>query len=113
MEFLLTLASSPLLCLPAWLFARKTQRWYGWDYAAALGPIPFWFALMSMRVGHMSMGNLIEVLAVALFVPVVISLRVFVVDRYIKDTRRSSIMVCALSFALPLVLRLTVSLVPE
>jgi len=112
-EFVLTLASSPLLCLPAWYVARKTQRWYGWDYASALGPIPFWFALLSMRVGHMSMGNLIELLAVALFVPVAISLRVFLLDRYVSHTRRSSIVVCAVCFTLPLVLRLMVPLIPE
>jgi len=114
MQFLFMLVGSPLLCLPAWHLARKTQRWYGWDYAAALGPIPFWFALMSMRVGHMSMANLIlELLVVATFVPTAISLRVFLLDRYVRDTRRSSIIVCVLCFALPLTLRLAVPGIPE
>lgn len=113
MHFLLILVGSPLLCLPAWHVARKSQRWYSWDYASALGPIPFWFALLAMRIGHMSMSNLIESLAVALFVPVAVSLRVFLLDRYVSDTRRSAIIVCVLCFTLPLVLRLAVPLIPE
>jgi hypothetical protein len=113
-QFLFILVASPLLCLPAWHVARKARRWYGWDYATALGPIPFWFVLMSMRVGHMSMANLIvELLAVAAFVPAAISLRVFLLDQYVRDSRRSSIIVCALCFALPLALRLAVPGIPE
>ena len=108
------LAGSPLLCVPAWHVARKTQRWYGWDYAAVLGPIPFWFMLMSMRIGPMSLSNLfVELLATAAFVSVAVSLRVFLVDRYFRDTRRSSIIVCAICFALPLVLRLAMPGIPE
>jgi hypothetical protein len=113
-EFLLILAASPLLCAPAWHVARKAQRWYGSDYAAALGPIPFWFLLMSMRVGAMSLSNLfVELLSIAAFVPIAVSLRVFFVDRYVHETRRSSGIVCAICFALPLVLRLTVPGIPE
>jgi hypothetical protein len=61
----------------------------------------------------MSMGNLIEVLAVALFVPVALSVRVFLLDHHLNAARRSSIIVCVLCFGLPLVLRLTVPMIPE
>jgi hypothetical protein len=113
MDFILILAASPLLCTPAWYIARKATRWYGWDYASALGPIPFWFLLLAMRIGPMSMGNLVELLAVALFVPAVISLRVFLLDRYFTDTRRSSIVLCVICLSFPLALRLMVPVIPE
>lgn len=78
MEFLLVLAGTSSLWVPVWYVARKTQRWYGWDYASVLGPIPFWFMLMTMGVGPMSLSNLfVELLAIAAFVPVAVSLRVF------------------------------------
>lgn len=113
MHFLMLLGLSLLLCLPAWHVARNSRRWSGWDYASALGPIPFWFLLLTMRIGHMSIGNLVELLAVAFFVPVALSVKVFLLDYYLNDTRRSSIVVCALCFALPLVLRLTIPMIPE
>ena len=114
MEFLLVLAGTSSLWVPVWYVARKTQRWYGWDYASVLGPIPFWFMLMTMGIGPMSLSNLfVELLAIAAFVPVAVSLRLFLVDRYFRDTRRSSIVVCAICFALPLVLRLAMPGIPE
>lgn len=113
MEFLLVLAGTSSLWVPVWYVARKTQRWYGWDYASVLGPIPFWFMLMTMGIA-MSLSNLfVELLAIAAFVSVAVSLRVFLVDRYFRDTRRSSIVVCAICFALPLVLRLAMPGIPE
>lgn len=113
MELLLIVAAGLLLCLPAWKVGRTRHHWHGWDYASALGPVPFWFALLFMRIGHTSMSNLIELPVVALFVPLALTLKVFLIDQKVKDTRYSSIIVCALCFALPLALRLVMPNLPE
>ena len=113
MEFLILLVVSSLLCVPAWYFAQKRKSWFEWDYGTVFGPAPFWYALSIAGVGHQSLGNLIELLIVATFVPLAVSWRIFFLDKLLKNPIRSSLIIGAVCFILPLVLRLTMPLLPE
>jgi hypothetical protein len=113
MEFLILLALSGLLCVPAWYVAQRRKSWFEWDYATVFGPIPFWYALSIARIGPQSMGNLIELVVVAVFVPLAVSCRVFILDRLWKNPKRSSMIICAVCFILALGLRLAMPLLPE
>ena len=107
MGFLIWLASSFSLCIPAWYVARKRQSWFEWDYATVLAPIPIWFALALARIGAQSMANLVEVLIIAAFVPVAVSCRVFLLDGKWNNPTRNSLAVFLLcGVVLPLGLRL-------
>jgi len=68
--------------------------------------MPFWYALSILQIGSQSLGNLIELLAIGAFVPIAMTCRVFLLDRLSKSAMRSSLLVCALCFVLPLTLRL-------
>lgn len=113
MEFLISLAITVLLCMPAWYVARKRESWFGWDYATVLGPLPFWYALALANVGSASMSNLIELLVVAAFVPLAVSGRVFVADPLSKQPMRWSLVVCGMCSLVPLILRLAMPALPE
>jgi hypothetical protein len=93
--------------------ARKRGGWFPWDYATVLGPVPFWYVLSIVQIGHQSMGNLIEMVIVAVFVPLVISLRVFVLDRFWGRSERNSLFVLVLSFLFVVVIRLLMPELPE
>ncbi len=91
---------SATLCAPAWAFARRHNAWFGWDYAAVLLPIPLWLMLMVMRIGSQSLANLVEAIVLVVLVPVVVSLRVFLIDRWLNAPRLGSLIafgICTLA----------------
>lgn len=113
MAFIILLVVSPVLCVPAWYVAQKRKSWFAWDYGTVFGPTVCWYALSIAGVGHQSMGNLIELLIVAAFVPLAISFRIFFLDKLLNNPLRSSLIIGAVCFILPLVLRLTMPQLPE
>ena len=104
---LLLMSGAAILCVPAWLVARKDGRWYTTDYISMFGPVPLWLMLYALRIGPMSLSNLLEVLVVIVVVPILVSLRVVALDR-VCDPKRSSVVVCGAAMLFPLLLRLTV-----
>jgi hypothetical protein len=113
MEFLLLLGLSFALSVPACYVARRRNTWIGWDYATLFAPIPFWIMLVIVRIGPLSLSNVIEVLLVAFFVPVALTFRVFLVDRFSNDLWRTSMLTCLVCLVIPLGLRLAMPLLPE
>ncbi len=113
MEFLALLATSGLLCVPAWYVARRRKSWFGWDYVSVFAPMPFWYALFILQIGAQSLSNLVELLIVGAFVPMAVSCRVFLLDRISQNSIRSSVLTCAICLVVPLGLRLGMPLLPE
>lgn len=108
MELVLFLMVSFLICVPAWYVARKRQTWYGWDYGTVFAPIPIWLALAIVQIGSNSMSNLVEVLILAALVPLAVSARIFLLDRWWGNPMRNSlVMLFICTVVLPLGLRLT------
>lgn len=91
MGFLILLASSFLLCIPAWYVARKRRSWFAWDYATVFAPMPIWLVLAVIQVGAKSMSNLVELLVIAAAVPLAVSVRVFWLDGKWNDPTRNSL----------------------
>jgi hypothetical protein len=114
MVFLILLAVSFLLCIPAWYFARKRHSWFGWDYATVFAPMPIWFTLAIAQVGAKGMSNLMELLIIAAFVPLAVSCRVFLLDQQWNNPTRNSLVIFFLCcVVLPLGLRLAMPALPE
>lgn len=100
-------------CWPAWFAARQSRTWYDWDYMSLFAPLPLWLALSLLRIGSNDGTSLvIEPILVALFVPLALSVRVFLLDHVFRDTRRISKLTLGACLALPLWLRLFVPLLP-
>lgn len=113
MGFALVLGGGFLACWPAWFMARKRRAWYDWDYMSLLAPLPLWLMLTILHIGAASLTNLvIEPIVVALFVPLALSLRVFVLDRIFTNLGRSSKLILAACLFLPLWLRLFLPVLP-
>jgi len=114
MGFLALLVISFLVCIPAWYVARKRHSWYGWDYATVFAPIPIWLSLAIIQVGANSMSNLVELLILGAFVPLAVSARVFLLDRWWKNQLRNSLVILVIcTVVLPLGLRLAMPALPE
>lgn len=113
MGFSIVLGGGFLACWPAWFAARRRRAWYDWDYMSLLAPLPLWLALCILHVGSDNIANLvIEPILVAIFVPAVLSLRVFLLDRFFKDLGRMSQLTLGACLFLPLWLRLIMPLLP-
>src|SRR5947207_2998047 len=114
MGFLILLALSFLLCIPAWYVARKRESWFAWDYATVFAPMPIWLALAVVQIGAKRMSNLVELLIVAAIVPLAVSARVFLLDsKWSNPTRNSLGVLFFCVVVLPLALRLAMPALPE
>ena len=103
-----------LLCVPAWYVARRREAWFGWDYLGVFLPLPLWFAFVITQIGQPSMSNfLVELLIIAAFVPLALSLRIFLLDRWFKNHEHSAMAMCAVCLVFPLVVRLAMPYLPE
>jgi hypothetical protein len=100
-------------CWPAWFFARQRRAWYDWDYMSLFAPLPLWLVLTILHIGSNDIASLVvEPILVALFVPVALSLRVFLLDNLFKDIGRISKFTLGACLFLPLWLRLVMPWLP-
>ncbi len=83
--FFSLLAFSAILAAPAWCFARRDRRWFLSDYATVFAPIVLWFVLVILGIGPQSLSNIVEVMGMALFNPLILTVRVFILDRLGPD----------------------------
>ncbi|MEE9270170.1 MAG: hypothetical protein V3V49_07905 [Candidatus Krumholzibacteria bacterium] len=98
---------------PLWFYARKRNRWFGWDYALLTAPLAIWFLLVMAGIGPQSLSNIIELFIIALVVILLLYARVFVIDAASKHYRVNSMVVFVLACAAPVILRFTMPLIPE
>src|SRR5206468_1259459 len=80
-----------VLCGPAWWSARKRDAWFLWDYAAVVAPFALWIGLVAMGIGAQSLANLVEFIILLPMIPIVVSLRVFLLDRLLSPRAGSII----------------------
>ncbi len=107
------LAFSAVFAAPAWYYARRGQRWFVSDYVTVFAPVVLWFLLTLLGIGPQSLANIVEVLAVAAFNPIALTMRVFVLDRLWPRPGFWSRLCMLAGLALPLMLRLTMPVLPE
>jgi len=107
------LACSAVLAAPSWYYARQDYRWFVSDYVTVFAPVFLWFLLTFLGIGPQSLANIVEVLAVAAFNPITLTMRVFVLDRLWPRPGSWSRLCMLIGLALPLMLRLTMPILPE
>jgi hypothetical protein len=107
------LAFSAVLAAPSWYYARRGHRWFVSDYVTVFAPVVLWFLLTLLGIGPQSLANIVEVLAVAAFNPMTLTMRVFVLDRLWPRPGFWSCLCLLTGLALPLMLRLTIPILPE
>jgi hypothetical protein len=107
------LALSAVLAAPSWYYARRDLRWFVWDYVTVFAPVVLWFLLTLLGIGPQSLGNIVEVLAVASFNPIILTMRVFFLDKLWPRPGFWSRLCMVTGLALPLILRLTLPILPE
>jgi len=92
--FLVLLVLASLASGPAWWNARRHGAWIAWDYASLVVPFALWLALVIVGFGPgKSLSNVVELFILAVVVPLLHSVRVFIVDRQLMYRRRNSIVV--------------------
>lgn len=97
----------------AYIFARKRRAIFWSDFVLPIVVVFGWVAITASGYGHQSLSHVIEVPIALLFALVVFNLRVFVIDRYIADYRKSSYAALALSVFFVFILRTFMPFLPE
>lgn len=81
---------------PAWFFAQKQGVWFLSDYATVIVPFVIWFGLSAAKSGYRGLLNRNELLILAALIPIALSIRVFLLDRWLEAPQRSSFSVFAI-----------------
>jgi len=110
---LLMIGLTTIASAPAWWAARKRGTWRMWDYASLVTPYLVWVVLTVLGFGSQSLGNLVEPLVLVAIIPLLVSIRVFLIDRWMNASMANSIVVFALVSAAAICLRTFVLLIPE
>lgn len=100
-----TILATSALCLPAWWIAQKRMTWFIWDYATVSVPLALWFILAGSGYGALSLGNLFEPIALVVSIPLLMALRLLVLDQVTRSPRNASIAVFAICVVAALGLR--------
>jgi hypothetical protein len=107
------LVLSVLLCLPAWYLAQKRKSWHPVDYVTTLAALPIWILLSAFQLGHQSMGNLIEIPAILIFPPLLLTAKVALGKRLAAGSEKASIVTFLILVALIGAVRMFTPEIPE
>ncbi len=94
-----------LLSSVAWVFARRYGTWFDWDWLLCFLPTSVWFFLVLRGVGPQSEQLFMEAAAITGLVPLLLTFRVFVLDRLLGNARNSSLLILAVCTLSPVLLR--------
>lgn len=111
--FLIVVFITAALSAPAWLFARKRDAWFAWDYATLIAPFVVWIGLTACGYGPQSLANLIELVLLVMVIPALLSVRVFLTWVRTVPPRKGSLVVFVLSVLIAVGLRTFMPLLPE
>ena len=89
----------------AWFFARKRDTWFDWDWMLSMLPVAVWFFLVSRGIGPQSSDQVIELAFITGSIPLLLSLRVFILDKLFTNARRNSIAIFIFCMIIPVVVR--------
>ena len=111
--FIILVAVILILSAPSYYYANKQNNWFKWDYGLCIAPLAFWFLLVAIGIGPQSLANLIELIIIGGIVPILLAFRIFFLDKVLSTPRRNSIIIFVLCMIIPIILRLTMPLIPE
>jgi hypothetical protein len=98
---------------PAWWAARRRGTWLAWDYASLITPFGLWLVLANLGFGSQSLGNLVEPMVLVVAIPILNSIRVFLVERWSRLRTVNSIAVFVILNFAAVGLRAFVPQIPE
>jgi len=104
--FLYSITAILLFSSVAWHFSRKRDTWFDWDWLLCILPTAIWFALITRGVGPQNQEQIIELIGITGLIPLMLTLRVFVLDRVFKNAKRNSIVVFFICLIAPVIFRL-------
>ena len=107
------LAATALLSAPSWYFAEKRDAWFMWDYATVVAPFAIWVLLTFLGIGYQSLSHILEPIALAILVPVLLGLRVFIVDSWEGTPSTNAMGVFVISCSVAIALRFFTPHMPE
>ena len=110
--FLMHALMIAVLSSAGFLYSKRKKTWCDWDILLTFIPIGIWFVLMSRGIGFNSAGNLMELKILAVAIPSLYSLRVFILDRFFPDYKKTSLYIFALCIVIPIGLRLLMPEIP-
>jgi hypothetical protein len=112
--FLVLILFSSLASGPALWNARRRGAWIAWDYASLVVPFGLWLVLVSAGFGpEKSLSNVVETFAITGVIPILHSVRVFIIDRQFEYRRRNSIIVFVVASIVAIGLWALVPALPE
>ncbi len=88
----------------AWIFARKYDTWFDWDWLLCMLPTSIWFVLIIRGIGPYNENQIFEIAAITVFVPFLLTLRVFLLDR-LFNAKNNSLAIFAICMLSPVVAR--------
>ncbi len=94
-----------LLSSVTWVFARKYDTWFDWDWLLCFLPTTIWFALVAKGVGPYNENLVIEAACITGLVPLLLAFRVFILDRLFGNAKRNSLFIFAICVVSPVVFR--------
>ena len=89
----------------AWIFARKYDTWFDWDWLLCFLPTTIWFALVVKGIGPYNENLVIEAACITVLVPLLLTFRVFVLDKLLNTAKSSSLFIFAICVVSPVVFR--------
>ncbi|MFY9260521.1 MAG: hypothetical protein WAO71_08450 [Gallionella sp.] len=100
------------IALFAWNFARKREAWLAVDYMIPIAIVFIWFFIAGMGVGAQSMSNLIEPILLLAMMPLLLVVKVFILDNFYSPKISSTILFITL-FVFTVVMRLVMPGISE
>jgi hypothetical protein len=86
--------------------------WSTYDYASLVVPFLLWIALTLLGIGPQSLSNVLELFAIVLLVPLLLSARIFLLDAHATPFD-PALLVLALACVGTVLLRLFMPCLPE
>ena len=112
--FLLLIIFTSIASGPAWWNADRRGSWIAWDYASLVVPFGLSLVLASAGFGpQKSLSNIVETFVLAAAIPILHSVRVFLVDRQFEYRRRNSSIVFVVAILIAIALWAFVPALPE
>jgi len=92
----------------AWVFARKYGTWFDWDWLLCFLPTTIWFILVSKGIGPFNENLIIEAAGITGLVPLLLTFRVFVLDKLLSNAKNNSLFIFVICAISPVILRFTI-----
>jgi len=103
--FLYSVAAIIIFSSLAWYFARKDDTWFDWDWLLCVLPTFVWFMLIGQGIGPQTQDQVIELVCLTGLIPLLLTFRVFVLDKLLANAKRSSIIVFSICMVAPVFFR--------